>query len=132
MIRILIVSCLLFSPLVSNAYSSAHKIEQILAEMTLEQKIGQLMMVGFGGREMSPKIARFLTSYHIGAVTLYSRNIVNTSQLTRLVTGIRQAMAEEIQPFVAVDQEGGNVVRVRADVTVLPGAMTLIMAKSAC
>jgi beta-N-acetylhexosaminidase len=101
------------------------QVEQILAKMTLEQKIGQLMMVGFGGREMSSRISRLLTELHIGSVALYSRNIVDTTQLARLVGSIRQVMANQVQPFVAVDQEGGNVVRVRSDVAVLPGAMAL-------
>jgi beta-N-acetylhexosaminidase len=101
------------------------RVEKILAGMSLEQKVGQLLMVGFGGRSMGPEIARLLLDHHIGSVALYSRNISNTSQLAKLVRSVRETMKNEIQPFVAIDQEGGNVVRVRTDVTVLPGAMAL-------
>jgi beta-N-acetylhexosaminidase len=101
------------------------RAEEILSGMSLEQKVGQLMMVGFGGRTMGPEISRLLLDHHIGSVALYSRNISNTKQLAKLVRDIRKTMQQEIQPFVAIDQEGGNVVRVRTDVTVLPGAMAL-------
>jgi beta-N-acetylhexosaminidase len=101
------------------------RAEEILQGMSLEQKVGQLMMVGFGGRTMGPEISRLLLDHHIGSVALYSRNISNTKQLAKLVRDVRKTMSQEIQPFVAIDQEGGNVVRVRTDVTVLPGAMAL-------
>jgi beta-N-acetylhexosaminidase len=101
------------------------RAEEILRGMSLEQKVGQLMMVGFGGRSMGPEISHLLLDHHIGSVALYSRNISNTEQLAKLVRSVRETMRGEIQPFVAIDQEGGNVVRVRTDVTVLPGAMAL-------
>ena len=113
---------LLADPPVDPAHARA---EEILRGMSLEQKVGQLMMVGFGGRTMGPEISRLLLDRHIGSVALYSRNISNTKQLAKLVRDIRKTMHQEIQPFVAIDQEGGNVVRVRTDVTVLPGAMAL-------
>jgi len=119
----LLVIALLFSPRPAQAIDD--RVEAILQNMTLEQKIGQLMMVGFGGKEMGPEISDLLTKHHIGSVALYSRNIVNNRQLIKLVRDIRKVMRNEVQPFVAIDQEGGNVVRVRSDVIILPGAMAL-------
>ncbi len=116
---------LLFQVAAGSAGSAADSVGEILAGMTVEQKVGQLMMVGFGGKQMGPAIADLLTGYHIGSVALYGRNIVNTEQLARLIGDIRKVMRDEVQPFVAIDQEGGNVVRVCSDVIVLPGAMAL-------
>jgi len=101
------------------------RAEKILESMSLEQKVGQLMMVGFGGRSIGTEISSLLLDHHIGSVALYSRNITNTKQLAKLVRDVRETMRMEVQPFVTIDQEGGNVVRVRTDVTVLPGAMAL-------
>ncbi|HUU03275.1 MAG TPA: beta-N-acetylhexosaminidase [Myxococcota bacterium] len=116
---------LLFQMAAGGAGSAADSVDEIIAGMTVEQKVGQLIMVGLGGKQMSPAIANLLTGYHIGSVALYGRNIVNTKQLARLIGDIRKVMRGEVQPFVAIDQEGGNVVRVRSDVIVLPGAMAL-------
>jgi beta-N-acetylhexosaminidase len=107
------------------AESSVLQVEKFLGELTVEQKVGQLMMIGFGGKEMGPEISKLLLELHIGSVALYNRNIVNNQQLAKLVSDIRYVMRDEIQPFIAIDQEGGNVVRVRTDVAVLPGAMAL-------
>ena len=110
---ILHLLCLL--PVLANQpVDPAHaRAEEILRGMSLEQKVGQLMMVGFGGRTMGPEISRLLLNHHIGSVALYSRNIANTEQLARLVADVREAMRDEIQPFVAIDQEGGVVARLR-------------------
>lgn len=103
----------------------SRRVEEILSGLSDEEKVGQLMMVGFGGKEMGPEIARFLLDLHVGSITLYSRNIDDNDQLARLVHEVRRVMKDEVQPFLALDQEGGNVVRVRTDVAVLPGAMAL-------
>jgi beta-N-acetylhexosaminidase len=126
----MITSLLQFLGLLSGIISGqaepiSDRVEKILSQMSVEQKVGQLMMVGFGGKEMGPEITKLLIDHHIGSVAIYSRNIINTKQLAKLVRDVREVMQEEIQPFVAIDQEGGNVVRVRSDVLVLPGAMAL-------
>jgi beta-N-acetylhexosaminidase len=101
------------------------QVDEILKGLSLEQKAGQLLIVGFGGTEMDSTIAEQLRSLHVGAVALYSRNIRDNRQLARLIRGVRRAMAGEVPPLVAIDQEGGNVVRIKREVMVLPGAMAL-------
>ena len=93
--------------------------------MSLEQKVGQLLMVGFGGKEIGSEVKKLLIGFHVGAVALYSRNIVNPTQVRGLIGNIFEVMQNEIPPFVTIDQEGGNVVRVHSKVAVLPGTMTL-------
>lgn len=112
-------------PLSANNSDYEKTANRILSSMSPEQKVGQLMMVGFGGKKMGPKIRTLLKGLHVGAVALYSRNIHDIWQVKRLVADLRQAMQDEIPPFVAIDQEGGNVVRIHSRVAVLPGSMTL-------
>jgi beta-N-acetylhexosaminidase len=101
------------------------RVEALLQSLDLESKVGQLLMVGFGGREMGPEIERLLKGLHIGAVALYTRNIQSAAQAQRLIREVRKVMSVEVQPLLAIDQEGGNVVRVHHPLAVLPGAMTL-------
>ncbi|NMB76067.1 MAG: glycoside hydrolase family 3 protein [Myxococcales bacterium] len=101
------------------------RVEELIDSLDLSQQVGQLLIVGFGGTEMGPEIEKMLRALHPGGVLLFDRNVRNNRQLCALIRGVREAMADEVQPFVAIDQEGGNVVRVREKVLVVPGAMSL-------
>ena len=88
----------------------------------LEQKIAQMLMVGFRGLTLdeSNYIVRDIRQYGIGGVILfdydsklksYGRNITSPDQLKALTTSLKSLSA--IPLFLAVDQEGGQVVRLK-------------------
>lgn len=83
------------------------RAEKALAGMTLQQKAGQLLMIGFDGKSASGIRER----YHPGGIVLFRRNIENADQLTRLIADAqREAYARDgAGLLVAIDQEGGRV-----------------------
>ena len=92
------------------------------AAVTLEQKIAQMLMVGFRGTELdeSNYIVRDIREYRIGGIILfdrdamlktYGRNITSPAQLQALTASLRAHSATPL--FIAVDQEGGNVCRLK-------------------
>ncbi|WP_239470067.1 glycoside hydrolase family 3 protein [Archangium violaceum] len=101
------------------------RVEDLLARLSLEDKVGQLMMVGFAGTEVDESVEALVRGRRVGGVCLFKRNIVTGEQVARLNDGLRRLLADAIPPFLALDQEGGNVVRVNDDVVVLPGNMAL-------
>jgi beta-N-acetylhexosaminidase len=100
-------------------------VEALLAPMSFDQKIGQLMMVGFGGTAVNDDIAALVKGRRVGGVCLFKRNIVSAQQVARLNDQLLALMADSLPPFIAVDQEGGNVVRISEGAVVLPGNMAL-------
>lgn len=107
------------------AAPKAPDVEALLAKMTLEEKVGQLMMVGFAGKEVDPAITDLVRGYRVGGVCLFGRNVGSSAQIGRLNDDVRALLADSVPPFIAVDQEGGNVVRVSDGNLVLPGNMVL-------
>lgn len=101
----------------------------LIDQMTLEQKVGQLLLLGFGGTEMDAAIGAFLEEMEPGGVALFTRNITGPEQTMKLVQGIRShdvvVGGRPLVPFIAVDQEGGTVVRLKSQAAVLPSAMAL-------
>ena len=61
----------------------------------------------------------------MGGVCLFDRNIESAAQIATLNDELRALFADAVPPFIAVDQEGGNVVRVDEGNLVLPGNMLL-------
>ncbi|MEW6554677.1 MAG: glycoside hydrolase family 3 N-terminal domain-containing protein [Actinomycetota bacterium] len=85
-----------------------------LRGLTLEQKVGQLFLVGFEGTAVTPELQQLFTAVHPGGVILFGRNIEGEAQLERLIQDLQGlARADSGLPlFIAVDQEGGEVVRI--------------------
>jgi len=84
-------------------------VEQVLASLTLEQKIGQMFVVR---RPQDDEVAmKAVTDYHIGGFTLYAVDFANrTPDDLRALLASYQAVSP-VPMFIAVDCEGGTVVR---------------------
>ncbi len=97
-------------------------------ELTLEQKVGQMLMVGFDGLEPPDYILDWLAEGRIGGVILFARNVDTPEQVAALTQACREAAPAPI--LIAIDQEGGQVARLRAGFSESPGAMALGAADS--
>ena len=94
-----------------------------MAVLTLEEKVGQMLVVGFQGHEAPPHILYWLREGRIGGVILFARNVDSPRQLEALIRSLEQTAKHQI--LVAIDQEGGTVARLRGGYTESPGAMAL-------
>ena len=72
------------------------------------------LWVGFDGTSVPETLARWLARGEVGGVVLFSRNIVNPAQVRALCREIRSAAGRgHPLPLIAVDQEGGRVMRLK-------------------
>ncbi len=91
--------------------------------LSLTEKVGRMLMVGFEGLRPPAHIVEWLRSGRIGGVYLFARNIQSPAQVQELVAECREAAPFPI--LVGIDQEGGIVARLRGDFSESPGAMAL-------
>ena len=90
---------------------------KVIAQVSLRQKIGQMIMVTFIGDSLEKKIPSIDTLKNdlaqglIGGVTFFawSNNLKNPAQITRLSAQLQQLAG--IPLLIATDQEGGKVAR---------------------
>src|SRR6266853_1526358 len=73
--------------------------------------IGQLLIIGFDGTEMSPRLATLLTRLQPAGVILFARNITGGEQTYKLLKDCQACVSTPL--FTAVDMEGGRVDRFR-------------------
>ena len=97
-----------------------------IKEMTLKEKLGQLILPGFHSTYYDEQIKTLIEDYHVGNVILFTRNFENAKQIRELSKTIHEKVLEHTGhiPFIAIDQEGGLVTRMMKDVTFAPGPMT--------
>ena len=89
----------------------------------MEEKIGQMLFVGFHGYKAPEHILEWLKKGRIGGVILFARNIDSPQQVEALTKSLHNAAKHPI--LIAIDQEGGTVARLRTGYTESPGAMAL-------
>jgi beta-N-acetylhexosaminidase len=82
--------------------------------------IGQLLIVGFDGAEMTPAVASLLQRVQPAGVILFARNIRSAEQTWRLLSECQQCVGEPL--FTCVDLEGGTVDRFREALGPAPSA----------
>jgi len=117
------------TPQTASQVASDDRVETLLAGMSLEQKIAQMIMPAIrsweggenGMTDLSavPDLAAALQRHQYGGVILFGQNIEDTEQTLRLVHDLQannaqsaDAKATSVIPyFVAADQEGGSVAR---------------------
>ncbi len=99
-----------------------------MSAMSLEEKIGQVVMVGIDGPELTPSDEEFISRYKIGNVVFLGRNIVDPAQTQSLTHRFQEIASRRRNPagfLLSIDQEGGVVARLTSGETVLPGNMAL-------
>ncbi len=89
-------------------------INLIAQHMTLDQKLGQMLIVQFDGPTYSLNLSTMISQYNVGAVLIYANNgnIVSKEQLKGLT---QQMQSDSSLPLaIAIDQEGGTVDRLKS------------------
>lgn len=90
----------------------ADPIKELIDKMTLEEKVGQMFIMGFEGYTMDENITRLLTEKHLGGVILFSQNIDTIKQTRTLISNLEAANNSKAKLFMSLDEEGGTVSRI--------------------
>ena len=103
------------------------RIDQLVRNMSIAERAGQLMSIAFHGRTITPGLEAMIRQRHIGGVILFSENFDDVASVKRLVGDLQKIAsdANTVPLFISIDQEGGAVVRLARGATILPGQMAL-------
>ncbi|WP_139998667.1 beta-N-acetylhexosaminidase [Paenibacillus paridis] len=98
-------------------------IAEKIANMTLDEKIGQMVLVGLEGTSMQEHSKEMIDSYHVGGFILYKDNITSAAQTLKFLNQLKQANQDnQAALWLSIDQEGGKVSRMPDDFKKLPPA----------
>lgn len=119
------VLILLFTTIISCSQNYSKKSKDIVAKMTIDQKIGQLVIIGINGKEIDDENKKIIQTYYPGGIILFGYNI--DSNLKTYLSSMQNFAMNSfgIPMFITVDQEGGRVKRIKKDVTQFPGNMAM-------
>lgn len=80
---------------------------------------GRMLVAGFDGTTLPDFVSNALSEQRLGGVILFARNVETPEQVADLNAQVYDAVDGWL-PFVAVDQEGGRVQRIKSPATVVP------------
>lgn len=96
-------------------------IAEQIKDMTLDEKLGQMLIVGIEGYEIDLGAKQMIEELHVGGFILFGKNIESTEQLLELNNALKGANAvNKIPLFISVDEEGGRVSRIPNTIINLP------------
>jgi len=98
-----------------------------------EQLAGQRLIVGFEGKKLNQELKFLIEELKIGGVILFSNNLSAPEQIKNLCSSVQEYARSCGQPplFIAVDQEGGEVARLKDPFTQFPGNPSMKNVKDA-
>lgn len=92
-----------------------------VAQMSLEEKIGQMLLVGIEGTSLDAKAKTMIASHAIGGIILYKDNIADLAGMVALTNDLKLSnWGNGVPLFISVDQEGGKVSRLPAEYASFP------------
>ncbi len=122
----------------SGVGATTSRVDSLLSNMSLRQKITQMMMVDFRQwktadeeaksdfTKMNSEVQKIVEDYDFGSVIFFANNIKETEQSYNLTMDLQKAATKDngIPLLITTDQEGGIVYRLGSG-TALPGNMAL-------
>lgn len=109
------------------------KIDKKISSMTIEEKVGQLLMpfidtINTDGEKIdftmvTPEVQEIFDKYKLGGIILFKNNMIDKAQTKKLTEDI-QKFSEDIKLLIGTDEEGGIVTRIPRDIEA-PAARTI-------
>lgn len=97
------------------------EILETISNMSLDEKIGQLVISWFYGTTLDENILKLIKEDKISGVILFNRNVKDSSTLLSLNNSLKESNKNNKLPlFISVDEEGGLVTRMPKDIKRLP------------
>jgi beta-N-acetylhexosaminidase len=90
-----------------------------MSPSAFRRQLGQLVMLGFDGYQIPPEVRSLARDFDLGGIVLFKRNVESPEQVAELAFESAR-LCETVPAWVAVDQEGGRVARMRRPFTEWP------------
>lgn len=99
------------------------EIAELMNDMTVEEKIGQLVLVGLEGTAIDETSRTLVKDHHVGGFILFKDNIESVEQSVKLLNDLKEANAANPVPlWLSIDEEGGRVTRFPEEYVKLPSS----------
>ncbi len=100
--------------------NTSEKVNLLVDKLSTEEKVGQLLLVGFRGFEVNEEVEIAIRDYHVGSIIYFDYDVVSKTRNRNIQTPRQlKNLSEDLQAissiplFISVDEEGGKVSRLK-------------------
>lgn len=98
-----------------------------IKELSMQEKVGQMIIVGMDTNYITERIKLMITKYKIGGIILYRKNFNTYQEMLALIQQLKALnKGNKIPLWIAIDQEGGRVNRMPKEILNLPAANQIV------
>ncbi len=105
-----------------------HASRNVIASMSLEEKVGQLFHIAMRGKTIKPGLLQEIKTYKPGGMILFADNLGTAEEIKDLTSSLQKLSIQSsgIALWISTDQEGGHIKRVQSQSKLdFPAAMAL-------
>lgn len=107
---------------IPSDFQSAN-IDEFIKKMTLNEKIGQMILSGIYGTKYNEELKNLVQQYKIGGFIFYSDNLKSKQQTVNLINSLKKSNQNNPLPILfGVDQEGGRISRLPGNIGTIPSS----------
>ena len=97
-----------------------------IKDLSIEEKIGQMIIVGLDTKEPYARLEELVVKHKVGGILLYKKNYKTYEEMVKLINHIKKLNSNNKVPIlICIDQEGGRVNRMPSEFLNIPPANTL-------
>lgn len=103
-------------------------IDALVAQMSLEEKVGQMILSGVPGKQLTAEAENLIRRYAISGIVYFGPNAQSPGQVLALSQDLQRVAANSgrgVPLFIAIDHEGGRIFRFSEGLTHFPSPMAL-------
>lgn len=101
-----------------------------MEKLSLEEKIGQMLIITLKEKKITNKTIEFIQKYKIGGIILYKDNYSSYQEMIDLINELKEINSvNEIPIFITIDQEGGRVNRMPPEILNIKNASAIASTK---
>lgn len=109
------------STVLSQSETNLHDLDKQILQLTLEEKIGQMLFAGISDSTLTESDTKLIEQYKVGGLIFFKNNLHSPNQITTLLNDIKTMNRINKYPlFLGIDQEGGRISRLPKEITSIP------------
>ncbi|MBM7586898.1 beta-glucosidase-like glycosyl hydrolase [Bacillus pakistanensis] len=106
---------------ISKNEPSQEDYSEMISDMSLNEKIGQMVIAGISGTKINQSTKTLINQYKVGGIIFYGDNLESPQQVVQLLNQIKSENKQNRLPLLlSVDEEGGRVSRLPGNLLDLP------------